>query len=36
MEGFVTHKEYAQANIRLEQLIDLVDHSIPQTDPLAI
>ncbi len=36
MEKLITHKEYAQANIRLEQLIDLVDDSAAQTDPLAI
>ena len=36
MEKVITHKEYAQANIRLEEIIDLVDDSAAQTDPLAI
>ena len=36
MEKIITHKAYAQANIRLEELIDQVNDSIPQTDPLAI
>ena len=36
MEKFITHKEYVHANIRLEELIDLVDDFTPETDPLAI
>jgi HTH-type transcriptional regulator/antitoxin HigA len=36
MKKAITHKEYVQANLRLEELIDLVDDSIPETDPLAV
>ena len=36
MEKFITQKEYGKATIRLNEIIDLVDDSTPETDPLAI
>jgi len=36
METQITHKEYVNANIRLEELIDVVDDTTAETDPLAI
>lgn len=36
MENIITHEAYVKANIRLEQLLDIVDDSTPKTDPLAI
>ena len=35
MEKVITHKEYIEANLRLEELIDIVDDNTPQDDPLA-
>jgi HTH-type transcriptional regulator/antitoxin HigA len=32
----ITHQEYVKANIRLEELIDLVDDNTPKSDSLAI
>ena len=31
----VTHKQYVKANLRLEELIDVVDDKTPLEDPLA-
>jgi HTH-type transcriptional regulator/antitoxin HigA len=31
----ITHKEYVEANLRLEELIDIVDDNTPTDDPLA-
>jgi HTH-type transcriptional regulator/antitoxin HigA len=36
MEKIITQEEYVKANIRLEELIDVVDDNSPETDPLAI
>ena len=36
MEKLIAHKEYVKANIRLNEIIDLVDDITPETDPLAI
>jgi HTH-type transcriptional regulator/antitoxin HigA len=36
METIITHEEYVKANVRLEELIDVVDDATPATDPLAI
>ncbi len=31
----ITHKEYVKANLRLEELIDIVDDNTPTDNPLA-
>ena len=36
MEKNITHEAYVKANIRLEELINQVDDTTPETDPLAI
>lgn len=36
MEKLITHQAYIHANFRLEELINLVDDSTPENDPLAI
>ncbi|UII79896.1 type II toxin-antitoxin system HigA family antitoxin [Flagellimonas sp. CMM7] len=35
MEKVITHKEYVEANLRLEELIDVVDDNTPTDNPLA-
>ncbi len=35
MEKSITHEEYVKANIRLEELVDIVDDNTPTDDPLA-
>lgn len=36
MKAIITATEYAKANIRLEELINLVDENTPKTSPLVI
>lgn len=36
MERVITHNDYVQAKLRLEELIDIVDDHTPDDDPLAI
>jgi HTH-type transcriptional regulator/antitoxin HigA len=36
MENNITHEAYVKANIRLEELINLVDDTTPETDPQAV
>ena len=35
MEKTITHEEYVKANLRLEELIDVVNDTTPTEDPLA-
>lgn len=35
MGNLITHEEYAKANLRLEELIDIVDDNTPMENPLA-
>ncbi|TLP77563.1 type II toxin-antitoxin system HigA family antitoxin [Maribacter sp. ACAM166] len=35
MEKTITHEEYVKANLRLEELIDVVNDNTPTEDPLA-
>ena len=35
MGKLITHEEYVKANLRLEELIDVVDDNTPTDDPLA-
>lgn len=35
MGKLITHEEYVKANIRLEELINVVDDNTPLDDPLA-
>lgn len=35
MGKLITHEEYVKANIRLEELIDVVNDNTPMDDPLA-
>ena len=35
MKKTISHKQYVNANLRLEELISLVDDSTPTDDPLA-
>ena len=35
MEKLITHAAYVKANLRLEELIDIVDDNTPTNDPLA-
>ncbi len=35
MEKAITYKKYVKANLRLEELIDVVDDNTPLDDPLA-
>jgi HTH-type transcriptional regulator / antitoxin HigA len=35
MEKTITHEEYVKANLRLEELIDVVNDNTPMEDPLA-
>ncbi|MDZ7607201.1 MAG: hypothetical protein U5K79_16790 [Cyclobacteriaceae bacterium] len=36
MEKIITHEDYIKANLRLEELLNLVDDNTVETDPLAI
>lgn len=36
MGKLVTHEEYVKANLRLEELIDVVNDNTPLNDPMAI
>ena len=35
MDKLITHEEYVKANLRLEELVDVVDDNTPLNDPLA-
>ncbi|MEO5788927.1 MAG: helix-turn-helix domain-containing protein [Gelidibacter sp.] len=35
MSKLITHEEYVKANLRLEELVDIVDDDTPLDDPLA-
>jgi len=36
MEKIITQEAYIKANLRLEEILNLVDDNTPETDPLAI
>ncbi len=36
MEKIITLEDYIKANLRLEEILNLVDDNTPETDPLAI
>jgi len=36
MEDYITYEAYIKANLRLEELMNLVDDATPETDPLVM